>query len=171
MADPRYRPLWDRFHDKFIKDKSGCWLWINARGGRDGRGSISNGCKSEEWVDGDKPVIYAHRAAWILYRGTIPFGMKVLHTCDVPSCVNPDHLFLGTQKDNVHDCKSKGRLVPPKYRRGIDVPNAKLSPEAVLDIRQRTKMQKEYASQYGICQQTVSDIWRRKRWGWVTEEH
>ena len=56
---------------------------------------------------------YAHRVAWQLYKGDIPDQLKVLHKCDVPNCVNPDHLFLGTQADNVHDCENKGRSRHP----------------------------------------------------------
>ncbi len=52
---------------------------------------------------------YAHRVSWEMFCGEIPAGQKVLHRCDVSLCVNPDHLFLGTQKENVHDCEKKGR--------------------------------------------------------------
>lgn len=54
-------------------------------------------------------TILAHRAAYIVHIGKIPDGLFVLHKCDVPSCINPQHLFLGTQKDNIHDMISKGR--------------------------------------------------------------
>lgn len=89
-----------RFESKFIPvTESGCWLWlrgINAKGyGQFGRKHGSD---------------QAHRVAWELYRGQIPDGMNVCHSCDVRCCVNPDHLFLGTQKDNMQDCMKKGRL-------------------------------------------------------------
>jgi hypothetical protein len=54
-------------------------------------------------------VIDTHRAAWLLYRGEVPEGQSVLHSCDVPSCVNPDHLFLGSQQDNLSDMARKNR--------------------------------------------------------------
>lgn len=56
-------------------------------------------------------MIKAHRASWVAYRGPIQNGVKVLHQCDVRSCVNPDHLFVGSQKDNVYDMIGKGRAV------------------------------------------------------------
>ena len=54
-------------------------------------------------------VHYAHRAAWVLFKGPIPLGLQVLHSCDNSSCVNPDHLWLGTNDDNVVDKMNKGR--------------------------------------------------------------
>lgn len=81
---------------------SGCWLWT---GGLHGNGK-SSGYGS--FGLGGKPV-KAHRASFMLLKGPIPKGMSVCHKCDVRSCVNPDHLFLGTQRDNVLDMHKKGR--------------------------------------------------------------
>lgn len=87
-----------RFDAKWCRNESGCWLW-NARIHPNGYGAFGFG-----------DVVYkAHRAAWMIYRGAIPTGMCVLHRCDVPRCVNPDHLFLGTQIDNVRDMVQKKR--------------------------------------------------------------
>lgn len=54
-------------------------------------------------------MLYAHRVSWELFRGPIPNKLFVLHKCDNKNCINPDHLFLGTAKDNIHDCIRKGR--------------------------------------------------------------
>ena len=82
-------------------DANGCWVWQNYT---DRYGIIRMGKRTKK----------AHRVSWVAFKGPIPAGMKVLHRCDNPPCVNPDHLFLGTQADNVADCVRKGRLVVPR---------------------------------------------------------
>lgn len=84
-----------------------CWLWHSARH-RSGHGQFGVG-----------PVdrIYAHRFSWELHNGPVPEGLCVLHRCDVPACVNPDHLWLGTREDNMHDMWAKGRGSKPPRRR------------------------------------------------------
>jgi len=79
--------------------ESGCWIWMAAVQSK-GYGSCH--------IKGAKESL-AHRISWTVYRGFIPSGMCVLHRCDVPSCVNPDHLFLGTKHDNSQDMVGKGR--------------------------------------------------------------
>lgn len=81
----------NRFWRKVNKEcDNGCWEWINCKG-RYGR----------FWVDGS--TFYAHRISWLINRGQIPIGMEVLHKCDNKICINPDHLYLGTQSDNNSD--------------------------------------------------------------------
>ena len=87
------------FHEKITGEpNSGCWLWTGASGTR-GYGHIRKNGK----------MLKAHRVAWTLYRGAIPEGLCVLHHCDVTSCVNPGHLFIGTHTDNMRDKERKGR--------------------------------------------------------------
>lgn len=87
-----------RFNRKVERSEQGCWMWVGAMR-PNGYGNFNLGNKTTG----------AHRAAWILANGPIPDGLQVLHRCDVPSCVNPSHLFLGTQEDNMQDMIAKGR--------------------------------------------------------------
>lgn len=92
------RPLGERLWARTTKTE-GCWLWDGSRN-RDGYGTIGNG---------NTGSMLTHRAAWIVTNGPIPAGLNVCHSCDNPRCVRPDHLFLGTQYDNIQDCYAKGR--------------------------------------------------------------
>lgn len=82
---------------RVVESGDGCWNWSGHKNA-DGYGQL--------WV---KKLWRAHRYAWTLFRGKIPTGKCVLHRCDNPSCVNPDHLFIGTNQDNVDDRKKKNR--------------------------------------------------------------
>lgn len=140
-----------RFEEKFITEpNSGCWLWV-ANIYTNGYGQIK--------ING-RPV-GAHRVSWELYRGRIPEDLCVLHKCDNPPCVNPDHLFLGTQADNVADQIKKGRLNPPYGERQG---RAKLATSDILAIRDDLRTHKEIAAGYGIASSHVSDIKLRKKW-------
>lgn len=94
----------EKFESKFIPEpNSGCWLWtgpFNAQGY--GRFTVRRNDKHYSSQS-------APRIAWRLYRGEIPIGKWVLHRCDTPECVNPDHLFIGTRQDNIDDMMNKGR--------------------------------------------------------------
>lgn len=102
------RTLEQRFLSRIgARPKCGCWLWLGAKD-RKGYGRLA----SLGMVDAS--TIYVHRLSFSLYCGEIPPGMMICHTCDVPACCNPDHLFIGTNGDNVRDSVRKRRHVNSK---------------------------------------------------------
>ena len=136
-------------------DQSGeCWPWTA------GHFDTGYGCA---WHEGRAQK--AHRVAWMLTRGPIPAGLRVLHRCDNPTCVRPDHLWLGTAQDNTRDMVQKRR----HNRHGRRV----LTLEQVLTIRRlRAQGQtlRAIADQFGVSWVTISLIASRKRWAHVPEE-
>jgi hypothetical protein len=102
---------------------------------------------------------YAHRMAWEMARGPIPTGMFVCHRCDVRACVNIDHLFLGTNTDNMRDAKEKGR-----HAHGETHGRTRLTEVQAVEILEATGTQESIAARYGITRQSVSDIRRGARW-------
>lgn len=125
------RTVAERFEEKYIVDeKTGCWLW-QAGKDRFGYGKLKKGGKT----------LKSHRVAYELYKGPIPngegyHGTCVCHTCDNPSCCNPDHLFLGTPKDNAADMAAKGRSHHPI---GTKNKNAVLTDKEVKVIKKILK--------------------------------
>jgi hypothetical protein len=106
----------------------------------------------------------AHRVCWEITYGEIPEGLHVLHRCDNPSCVNPEHLFLGTHADNMQDSSAKGRRNPCS---GEKNGRARLTAEAVAQIRGEHLSDHSIAEKYGISRRQVGRILRREQWGAV----
>jgi hypothetical protein len=99
------------------------------------------------------------RYLWEEYYGDIPEGMFICHKCDTPGCINLDHVFLGTPKENSEDMKRKGRQLFGEKHNMV-----KLTEDQVKNIMKDSRMQKEIAVDYGISQQQVSKIKRKERW-------
>lgn len=106
---------------------------------------------------------YSHRYSFTLSNGPIPPGLVICHRCDNPSCVNPEHLFLGTYKDNAQDCLKKGRHKFGQLK-GSKNASAKLTEDQVLKIRESNKRYKEIATEYGVSEHCISEIRRRITW-------
>lgn len=142
---------------KLVTITDSCWLWKGARHGSMGYGAFR--------FDGGTRT--AHRVSWILHRGEIPASLCVLHTCDNPLCVNPDHLFLGTYADNHKDMAQKGRA--SGGTKGEKHHQAKLTKEQVAEIRslyaQLPKPTYSFvAGLYGVSLQQIFRIANNQSW-------
>ena len=142
------------FDERYIPEpNSGCWLWTGATYWH-GYGV----CSKKTYGEG-----YAHRWSWAIHNGPIPDGMQVLHKCDVRCCVNPAHLFLGTQYDNMRDMDRKERRVK-KGPCGESAPSAKLTAEQVIAIRKDARPASKICSEYGVQISAINKAKRRQTW-------
>lgn len=153
-------PLEQRFW-KYVNKTDGCWLWTGKARREFGYGAIAIGGKN----GGAMP---SHRASWLIHFGDIPDGMCVCHTCDVPACVRPDHLFLGTRSDNNKDMALKNRYDKVKRAKGERHGMRKLSESDVIQIRELYKPGetplRTVAATFGVSLQTISRIINKKNW-------
>lgn len=150
-------PTIERFMRHVLPEPtSGCWLWAGTEQCR-GYGQIEINNKS--WL--------AHRWSWVWHRGKIPKGLNVLHKCDTPCCVNPDHLFLGTQQANMNDMASKGRRSRKTGGRGDRNGHASLSHQDVIAIRADNRTGVVIAAEYGVSPGAISFVKRRKTWSHI----
>ena len=155
----------ERFWNK-VRVTPGCWLWIGAVSSR-GYGGFKVGRRDER----------AHRVSYQMHFGPIPDGLFVLHRCDTPLCVNPDHLFVGTHADNMRDMTQKGRaargqangahLYPERMPRGEHHRNSKLTLDAVVAIRSAHAAglsPRSLALRHGVSSVQIRNIVNRRQW-------
>lgn len=138
-----------------VDPSTGCWNWKHFVDGRGrARGSVT-GCRGR---------IIA-RAVWKLNNNPIPKGLCVLHDCDNPQCVNPEHLWLGTKGDNQRDMREKGRA---REARGEINSNAKLTEDDVRKIRwgyaEGCITREELGIEFGVCRSTIDCILDHRTW-------
>lgn len=142
-----------------VQRGQGCWEWQAAL--------RSTGYGEVYWPGHGRKKIAAHRASWLIHYGDIPDGLWVLHKCDNKLCVRPDHLFLGTHRDNVDDAVRKG-IIKATRARGERSGNARLTDAQVTEIRERHRVihparktgcsSTELAREFGITRQYVTQL-------------
>lgn len=156
-----------RFRSKVrTADDDGCWEWTGHRGGYKNRyGSFYIGGRT----------CYAHRVAFQIAYGPFLHIFQICHSCDNPTCVRPDHLFLGAGMDNMVDARRKGRPVgvhsgPSPLLRGTRNGMARLTESDVREIRRRYAAgegQPSIAGDFGVSRPHISGIVRGRFWGWL----
>ncbi|QLB38224.1 HNH endonuclease [Sulfitobacter phage phiGT1] len=139
----------ERFSEKYEINESGCWIWTAAKD-QSGYGHFGVGAaKSRK----------AHRVSYEIYVGVIPRGLQVCHKCDTPSCVNPNHLFLGSLQDNMDDRAAKDRTA-----RGEKNGKAVITAEIAEYIRNSKMSERAIAREIGVHRGTVNAVRSGRTW-------
>lgn len=134
-----------------VQKTDSCWVWT---------GCLNNHGYGEFWAGPEQGYQFTHRFSWLLHFGPIPKDLKVLHHCDNPPCIRPDHLFLGTMLDNARDSISKGRYHHFGGFKGEEHPRAKLTYERVAFIRSSNLSLAALSVMFGVARQV---IWNAKK--------
>jgi predicted XRE-type DNA-binding protein len=142
----------ERFHKKYIVKENSCWIWTGSTRPN------SKGVLYPRITEGKKDI-GAHRFSYMMMYGEIKSGMYVCHKCDTPLCVNPDHLFIGTHKDNMADMVNKGR----SHKGAGEYANrSKLTNEQAKQIRSINLSGSKLANLFKVSQATISRIIRKE---------
>jgi|SRR6478736_7968963 len=151
---PQFKDISERLFSRIAINDSGCWVWTGAKNEK-GYGKIG--------LPRSSKTARCHRVSYELANGPVPDGVMVLHRCDNPSCINPEHLFLGTAQDNSIDMATKGRNFVPDNR-GERASWSKLTEEQAIDIMTRRISAAKFAVLYGVSRSAIFRIWEGKNW-------
>jgi hypothetical protein len=148
----RKRDLKERFHEKYTVTPD-CWIWF-AGFGNSGYGHFWNG----------KKPVPAHRVSYEIFKGIIPDGMCVMHSCDNRACVNPSHLTLGSIQENCQDMVNKNRQA-----KGSRCSKAKLNESQICTIKTDARSNRKLASEYGVSHTVIWKIKNNTSWRHVND--
>lgn len=152
----RYKPMLERLMERTVKNiDSGCWEWVGSVN-EDGYGRFKSKDKTRR----------VHRVSYEVHVGPIPAGLQVLHHCDNPRCINPDHLFIGTHDDNMRDRDAKLRMA-----RGSSIGGAKITEDLAVDIVSSFnsgEKVRDISSRIDMKKQTIRAVIRGDYWSHVT---
>lgn len=163
LNDPKKaESLKKRFWAKvLIGTKDECWPWIAKAAHPFGYGRMTAGRGVH---------LKAHRVSYTLANGEIPQGLGVLHKCDNPKCINPDHLFLGTQQDNMKDCISKGRGANPPIAFGEDHCRTKFNKDKAISIIHDKRPVPIIAKENNVSDNTIYRLKNGTSWKGLWDE-
>jgi len=148
-----------RIRARSTEDACGCWNWNSAR--PDGRANV--------FFFGGK-YVSAYRASYRIFVGDIPDGMQVLHKCDNPLCVNPEHLFIGNQADNMADMRKKGRRASfAGSAHGMAKLDESLARQIISEYVPRKVTLKQLATKFGVSVATIHRVVLGKGWAHITQ--
>ena len=166
MRRTRIGSVNERFASRyFVDSETECWSWTGRLNNK-GYGLIAGEVNGTRYVPKGQAML-AHRVSWLLFRGEIPesnaaHGTVVMHICDNPRCVNPKHLRLGTQSENVRDMINKGRAPKRFMPSGVEHWNSAFESQADIDLICLTAGRtKELAERYGVSTTTIKKLRRR----------
>lgn len=147
----------ERFLSKIIVQENGCWDW---------RGCLDKDGYGQFYLkrNGKEMSIRPHRYSWIINNGSLSIGLVVCHSCDNPKCVNPKHLFSGTQKENIRDALIKGRMLGP---RGSKQHCSILKEENIPEIRRLSRKGisgNQIAKKFKVQRNVIYDILNKVTW-------
>jgi len=152
LADDEYHKICKERFLSNVDHKNECWIWLGYIA-KHGYGVSSYRSRT----------MLAHRLSWIIFKGELDNNLDVCHKCDNPKCVNPNHLFLGTARDNVQDCFNKKR----KSHKGEKHPGSKIQEKDVIEIFHLRKIgftHQKIADKFKLTQSCISNILHRRLW-------
>ena len=155
MSKRRTDAEWQKRFFEQVDQRGECWRWLGSTN-EEGYGHFYSRIEGEIFWR-------AHRYSYRLHKGPIAKGLIVCHSCDNPWCVNPEHLWVGTDEENMRDTAIKGR------RRGAKNGNAKITEDDVRAIRKSTETTYVLGERYGLHPSTIGNIRNRKKWAHVTD--